>query len=180
MSARGLREIELAPVACCTPVAEPDITPGQAATLAAVFKALADPHRVRIVNLLANSPEPLCVCEFTPQLGLDGRAQVGVGIAGLLSVGIRGALNLVTVGVPVTNELVTTIKNIEKFDAVPSLAFTTKIGLSLATLSGWLSLYLEFLFIEEEFEILRWNGISTVIDLMPPVTANLRIGGMKG
>ncbi|HWB73757.1 MAG TPA: hypothetical protein VG755_02355 [Nannocystaceae bacterium] len=117
---------------------------------------------------------------FTPQLGVDGRAQVGVGIAGLLSVGIRGALNLVTVGVPVTNELVTTMKQIEDFDAVPSLKFTTKIGLSLATLSGWLSLYIEFLFFEEEFEILRWNGISTVIDLLPPVSANLRVGGMKG
>lgn len=60
----------LSPVACCTPMAAPDITPDQADTLAAVFKALADPHRVRIVNLLHNAAEPVCVCEFMPRLGL--------------------------------------------------------------------------------------------------------------
>jgi len=70
MASTLLQEIELAPVACCTPVAAPDITADQAGTLAAVFKALADPHRVRIVNLLANAAEPVCVCDFMPELGL--------------------------------------------------------------------------------------------------------------
>jgi ArsR family transcriptional regulator, arsenate/arsenite/antimonite-responsive transcriptional repressor len=35
------------------------------------FKALADPHRVKIINLLATSPDPMCVCEFTGPLGLS-------------------------------------------------------------------------------------------------------------
>ena len=56
--------------ACCTPVAAPDITSEQAGTLSDVFKALADPTRVRIVNMLANADEAVCVCEFTPHLGL--------------------------------------------------------------------------------------------------------------
>jgi ArsR family transcriptional regulator, arsenate/arsenite/antimonite-responsive transcriptional repressor len=64
-------EIELTPVACCTPVAASDITPAQARTLASVFKALADPSRVRIVNLLANADASVCVCDFMPQLGLS-------------------------------------------------------------------------------------------------------------
>jgi ArsR family transcriptional regulator len=66
---RLIQEVE-APVACCTPVAAPDVSADQARTLASVFKALADPHRVRIVNLLANAVEPVCVCDFMPQLGL--------------------------------------------------------------------------------------------------------------
>jgi len=37
---------------------------------ARLFKALADPARVRIVNLLATSDDPVCVCELTPVLGL--------------------------------------------------------------------------------------------------------------
>ena len=41
------------------------------ATTARLFKALADPHRVRIVNLLATSPDPVCVCEFTGPLQLS-------------------------------------------------------------------------------------------------------------
>ena len=63
--------IDLAPVACCTPFAAPDITSDQAVTLASVFKALADPHRVQIVHLLANAEEPVCVCELMPLLGLS-------------------------------------------------------------------------------------------------------------
>ncbi len=56
-----------APAACCTSVAAPDVTEEQAQTLADVFKALADPTRVRIVNVLVNADEPVCVCDFTSQ-----------------------------------------------------------------------------------------------------------------
>jgi ArsR family transcriptional regulator, arsenate/arsenite/antimonite-responsive transcriptional repressor len=59
-----------APAACCTPLAAPRMTAEDAATTAAVFKALGDPHRVRIVNLLANAGQPVCVCDLTPSLGL--------------------------------------------------------------------------------------------------------------
>lgn len=38
---------------------------------AALFKALADPGRVRIVNLLANSEQAVCVCDLTQALGLS-------------------------------------------------------------------------------------------------------------
>src|ERR671931_1095329 len=82
-----VQEIELEPVACCTPVAAPDITGDQAQALAAVFKALADPNRVRIVNLLANAAEPVCVCEFMPQLGL-AQATVSFHLKKLLAVGL--------------------------------------------------------------------------------------------
>jgi ArsR family transcriptional regulator, arsenate/arsenite/antimonite-responsive transcriptional repressor len=50
---------------CCTPLGAPAMTEEDAATTAAVLKALADPHRVRIFNLLANSSEPVCVCDIT-------------------------------------------------------------------------------------------------------------------
>jgi ArsR family transcriptional regulator len=61
----------VAPAACCAPIGAPSLSDDQAATTAGLFKALADPHRVRIVNLLATSPEPVCVCEFTGPLGLS-------------------------------------------------------------------------------------------------------------
>ena len=80
-------EIPLAPVACCTPVAAPDITPDQADTLASVFKALADPSRLRIVNLLANASEPVCVCDFVPQLGLS-QGTVSFHLKKLVAVGL--------------------------------------------------------------------------------------------
>jgi ArsR family transcriptional regulator, arsenate/arsenite/antimonite-responsive transcriptional repressor len=71
MSATVVRKLHVTPVECCRPVAAPDITDDQAANLAVVFKALADPSRVQIVNLLANASGPVCVCDFMPQLRLS-------------------------------------------------------------------------------------------------------------
>jgi ArsR family transcriptional regulator, arsenate/arsenite/antimonite-responsive transcriptional repressor len=56
---------------CCTPLGAPSLTDDQAEATARVFKALADPHRVKILNLLATGPEPVCVCEFTEPLCLS-------------------------------------------------------------------------------------------------------------
>ena len=62
--------VELAPAACCVPLDTPQVSESEATATADLFKALADPHRVKIVNLLANATEPVCVCEITPHLGL--------------------------------------------------------------------------------------------------------------
>jgi ArsR family transcriptional regulator len=43
----------------------------QAVATADVFKALADPARVRIVNVLATTGEPVCVCHLIEPLGLS-------------------------------------------------------------------------------------------------------------
>ena len=59
------------PVLCCVPVSAPRLREAEAEATADVFKALADPHRVRIVNLLANSDEPVCVCDITDAIGLS-------------------------------------------------------------------------------------------------------------
>jgi ArsR family transcriptional regulator, arsenate/arsenite/antimonite-responsive transcriptional repressor len=56
---------------CCAPLAGPDISGDEASAIAEVFKALSDPHRVRIVNLLANSPDEVCVCDITEEIGLS-------------------------------------------------------------------------------------------------------------
>jgi ArsR family transcriptional regulator len=60
-----------AQAACCTPLGAPSLSDDQARATAQLFKALADPHRVKIVNLLVTSPDPVCVCEFTGPLGLS-------------------------------------------------------------------------------------------------------------
>jgi ArsR family transcriptional regulator len=58
------------PVNCCGPLAAPSLTDGEAAATADVFRALADPARVRIVNVLATSGEAVCVCHLVEPLGL--------------------------------------------------------------------------------------------------------------
>jgi ArsR family transcriptional regulator len=60
-----------APITCCAPLAAPVIDDAEATATAELFKALADPARVRIVNALATSTEPVCACEFEPALGLS-------------------------------------------------------------------------------------------------------------
>ena len=58
-------------IACCKPLAAPVLSDGEAAATAQLFKALGDPARVKIVNLLATSDEPTCACELIPALGLS-------------------------------------------------------------------------------------------------------------
>ena len=55
---------------CCSPIVRPTLTEVQAGELEQLFKALADRHRVRIVNLLAGSDDAVCVCKLMPALGL--------------------------------------------------------------------------------------------------------------
>jgi ArsR family transcriptional regulator, arsenate/arsenite/antimonite-responsive transcriptional repressor len=56
---------------CCAPLGAPSLSAAEAQATAQLFKALADPHRVKIINLLATSREPVCVCEFTGPLGIS-------------------------------------------------------------------------------------------------------------
>ena len=58
-------------VTCCGPLAAPTLSDDEAAATAEVFKALADPARVRIVNVLATSGGPVCVCHLIEPLGLS-------------------------------------------------------------------------------------------------------------
>lgn len=59
-----------APIACCAPLAAPRLSDGEAEATAALFRALGDPARVRIVNVLATAGTPVCVCELIEPLGL--------------------------------------------------------------------------------------------------------------
>ena len=55
---------------CCRPLDAPMLSDEEADATASLFKALADPARVRIVNVLATRVEPVCVCELIAPLGL--------------------------------------------------------------------------------------------------------------
>ena len=64
-----MQELEL--IDCCRPLGAPALSDDEAEASAALFRALADPARVKIVNLLATSEEPVCACEFEPALRLS-------------------------------------------------------------------------------------------------------------
>jgi ArsR family transcriptional regulator len=55
---------------CCSPLVRPTLTGAQAVELERLFKALADRHRVQILNLLAGAEDAVCVCKLMPALGL--------------------------------------------------------------------------------------------------------------
>ena len=51
--------------ACCTPLACEPLPEGQAADLAALFKAVADPMRLRLLSLIAcHAGGESCVCDL--------------------------------------------------------------------------------------------------------------------
>jgi len=75
-------------IQCCAPLAGPALTDAEADELETVFKALADRHRVKILNrLLSAGGEAVCVCEFEELLGLK-QPTVSYHLKQLLNAGI--------------------------------------------------------------------------------------------
>jgi ArsR family transcriptional regulator, arsenate/arsenite/antimonite-responsive transcriptional repressor len=75
-------------VQCCAPLAEPAMTDDAAKELETVFKALADRHRLKILNrLLAAGAEAVCVCDFETMLELK-QSTVSYHLKQLLDAGI--------------------------------------------------------------------------------------------
>jgi ArsR family transcriptional regulator len=58
-------------VACCAPLGAPLLSDEEAEATAELFRALADPARIRVLNVLATSEEPVCVCNLIEPLGLS-------------------------------------------------------------------------------------------------------------
>ena len=87
---------ERRPGGCCVAPVEPDLDQQNAADLAAIAKALGDPTRLRIVDVVRKAaPEAICQCEMTPlfdmsQPALSKHLKVLIG-AGILGAEKRGA-----------------------------------------------------------------------------------------
>ena len=57
---------------CCPPVLHAELSKAQVEDLAAIFKALGDPARLRLLNFIAAQPEgEACVCFLTEPVGLS-------------------------------------------------------------------------------------------------------------
>ena len=71
-------DLELAPKAkrapgepCCVPVVYPDVERAQAARMATVAKALGDPIRLQLVDVLRKHAGAVCVCELVPLFDVE-------------------------------------------------------------------------------------------------------------
>ena len=56
---------------CCEPVVYPDVERVQAARMATVAKALGDPIRLQLVDVLRKHAGKVCVCELVPLFDLS-------------------------------------------------------------------------------------------------------------
>jgi ArsR family transcriptional regulator, arsenate/arsenite/antimonite-responsive transcriptional repressor len=56
---------------CCEPVVYPDVERDQAVRMAAVAKALGDPVRLQLVDVLRKHAGKVCVCELVPLFDLS-------------------------------------------------------------------------------------------------------------
>lgn len=52
---------------CCEPARPPSLSEEQSVRLADRLKAVGDVTRLRMLDLIAQQPEPLCVCDVTAQ-----------------------------------------------------------------------------------------------------------------
>src|SRR5580704_26976 len=71
-------DLELAPKTkrepggpCCEPVVYPDVERDHADRIAAIAKALGDPVRVQLVDVLRKHAGKVCVCELVPLFDLS-------------------------------------------------------------------------------------------------------------
>jgi ArsR family transcriptional regulator, arsenate/arsenite/antimonite-responsive transcriptional repressor len=55
---------------CCGPLGSATISDAEAESTAELFKAIAHPHRVKILNLLASNAERMCVLDIAASLTL--------------------------------------------------------------------------------------------------------------
>lgn len=59
--------------ACCSPLAAEPLSEAQAVELAGVFKALADPVRLRLLSMIAShAGGEVCVCDISAAFELTG------------------------------------------------------------------------------------------------------------
>ena len=56
---------------CCEPVVYPDVDREQAARMAAVAKAMGDPVRLTLLDVLRKHAGKVCVCELVPLFDLS-------------------------------------------------------------------------------------------------------------
>jgi ArsR family transcriptional regulator len=56
---------------CCEPVVYPDVERQQAERMAAIAKALGDPIRLQLVDVLRKHAGEVCVCELVPLFDLS-------------------------------------------------------------------------------------------------------------
>ena len=71
-------DLELAPkqkrpagLPCCEPVVYPDVERAEAERMAGIAKALADPVRLQLVDVLRKHAGKVCVCELVPLFDLS-------------------------------------------------------------------------------------------------------------
>jgi ArsR family transcriptional regulator len=66
-----LRQVEALAIVCCAPLDTPLLSDEETEATAELFRALGDPARVRIMNVLATCEGPVCVCNLVEPLGLS-------------------------------------------------------------------------------------------------------------
>ena len=63
---------QLRPIPLCPTIVDGELSRAEAEKLATLFRALADPARVRLLSLIAAQPgAEACACHFTEQMGLS-------------------------------------------------------------------------------------------------------------
>lgn len=99
-------------------------------------------------NMDYNQNSNMLTCTVTPYASVDAFGSIGFGVI-VVSAGVEGELNLVSVGFPLTNELNT-----------ETLRYEAKSDVNISTLEGSLSLYANATLVKYTKEVASFDGYS--------------------
>jgi len=74
---------------CCEPVVRPEVDRARAAHIAGVAKALGDPTRLQLVDVLRRHAGEVCVCELQPLFDIS-QSTLSEHLKRLLDAGVVG------------------------------------------------------------------------------------------
>ncbi|MGZ0145995.1 ArsR/SmtB family transcription factor [Kribbella sp. WER1] len=66
------QDVTLTAGGCCASISTSALDEARAAEGASVFKALADPVRLRLFSMITSAAGEICVCDLTPQFEVSG------------------------------------------------------------------------------------------------------------
>lgn len=108
--------------------------------------------------------------KFTPTLDANAVVKVSAGIEGILSVGIRGDISLIDIGIPLDSTLRLVANNKNQAITTLGLRVDANANMEVSTLDGKIRLIIDYVFDTYKKTLFQWRGLGPYnVPLIQPI-----------